>query len=124
MVTDVNDSSAGRSVGRVKIRTPDLMLRGMLAVNFALFVLTFIPAFSGIGPGSEPGLADRLWGRVRLDGWRVDVVWVCLSTAAVCVGGLRSAQTPGPRATTTILCRVWLVCFGFYFNYIFVHMLG
>jgi len=102
----------------------DLILRGVLVVNFALFVLTFIQSFSGIGPGSEPGLADRWWGKVRFDGWRADVVWVCASTPVVFVGGLRSAQTPGPRATTTILCRVWLVCFGFYLNYILVHMFG
>src|SRR5262245_5005393 len=122
MVTDVNDSSAGRLVGRVKMETADRILGGVLVVNFTLFVLTFIPAFSGIGPGSEPGLADRLWGRIRFGGWRADVVWMCLSTVVVCVGGLRSAQ--GPRTVTTILCRVWLVCFGFYFDYILVHMFG
>ena len=41
-------------------------LRGLLAMDFALFVLTFIPAFSGIGP--EPGLADRLLGNYRFGG--------------------------------------------------------
>ena len=92
-------------------------------MNFVLLVLSFIPAFSGYGP--EPGVADRLWDAYRLDGFRADVVWMCLSTAfvlCVCllraylvivVGGPRWTKERGARRTTSILCWVWLGCFVF-----------
>ncbi len=53
----------------LRVRIFGWILRGSLAVDFALCVLTFIPAFSGIG--REPGLADRLLGNYRFGGWRL-----------------------------------------------------
>ena len=58
----------------------------MLSVDFVLFVLTFIPAFSGIG--SEPGLADRILGNYRFGGWRADVAWMCASSVFIVAVGL------------------------------------
>jgi hypothetical protein len=114
---------AERSVSDAEMNASDWVLRGILAVNFLLLVLSFIPAFSGYGP--EPGMADRLWGNYRLDGWRADVVWMCLSTVwiiCVCllrafvvivVGGRRWTGKRGSRRATSILCWVWVACFLF-----------
>jgi hypothetical protein len=100
----------------------DWTLRGILAVNFVLLVLTFVPAFSGIGP--EPGLADRLWGNVRLGGWRADVAWMFVSSLFVFARGLRWPREPGARRATAILCWGWLPCFVVYLRYTVIHMFG
>jgi hypothetical protein len=98
------------------------ILRGLVAVDFALFVLTFFPAFSGIGGG--PGLADRLFGDYRFGGWRADVVWMCASsvfiffTGLVWVGKNRSA-----RITFVAWC-LWIGCFPLFLFYIVIHMFG
>ena len=94
----------------------------MLAVNFVLFILSFIPAISGIGP--KPGLFDRLWGNYRLAGWRADVVWMCVSTMFIVGGGIRWIARRGSVNPTAILCFVWLVCFYFYASYVVHHMFG
>ena len=104
------------------MRATDWVLRGVLAVNFILLILSFIPTFSGIG--SEPGLADRLWGNLRLAGWRADVVWMCVSTLLIFAGGLRWTRERGARRTTSILCWAWIPCFFGYLGYALVHMFG
>ena len=113
---------AARSARRLQMSATDWVLRGVPAVNFTLFLLSFIPAFSGIGP--EPGVADRLWGNYRLAGWRADVVWMCASTVIIGTGSLRSTSERGPRRMTSIICRVWLACFVVYLSYTLLHMLG
>ena len=99
----------------------------IIAVNFILFVLTFIPAFSGIGAG--PGLADRLWGDYRFGGWRADIVWVVTSTAGILILALAysqstSAKGAGARKLVLATCAVWLVCFLAYARYVLMHMMG
>ncbi len=98
-----------------------------IALNFILFVLTFIPAFSGIG--EQPGLADRLWGGYRSGGWRADVVWVFTSTIAIVIFGLAipdSTSEKGTRQRKVIVTAsaVWLCCFVVYVGYVLVHMMG
>jgi len=118
-----------------RMSTFDLFVRGILVVNFALLVLSFVPAFSGTG--REPGAADRLLGDYRLDGWRADLVWMWLSTAwifCVCilraylvivVGGPSWPRARGARRTTSVLCWAWLACFVFlYVPYTFAYMFG
>lgn len=91
--------------------TLDRILRGLLAVNFALFILSFIPAF-------------RLWSLPALDGWRLDFVWVCASTVFVVVASIPFIAVGGVTEIkerryhrTAILCLVWIGCFLFYFVY-------
>jgi len=106
----------------LSVRVLGRILLSVLAVNFALFILSFIPQFSGIG--SEPGLFDRLWGNYRLAGWRADVVWICASTIFIIVGGIAPMRGRGFDKTTAILCWVWLACFFFYLRYTLSHMFG
>ncbi len=98
------------------------ILRGLLAVDYVLFVLTFIPAFSGIGP--EPGLADRLLGNYRFGGWRADVVWMCASSAFIIGTGFPWIKHNRSAKTTRISWFLWLACFPFYLFYIILHMFG
>jgi hypothetical protein len=98
------------------------ILRGLLAVDFALFVLSFIPAFSGIGP--EPGITDRLLGNYRFGGWRADVVWMCASSVFIIVIGLRWIRENRSANITRIAWLLWLACFPIYLIYTVIHMFG
>jgi hypothetical protein len=103
------------------------LIGAIIAVNFILFVLTFVPAFSGMGAG--PGLADRLWDDYRFRGWRADIVWVVASTAGIVILALTyclATSDKGTRARKLVLasCAVWLVCFLVYANYVLTHMMG
>lgn len=98
------------------------ILRGLLAVDFVLFVLTFIPAFSGIGP--EAGLADRLLGNYRFGGWRADIVWMCASSVLIIATGLPRIRENRSAKVTRIAWCLWLTCFPFYLFYIVLHMFG
>jgi hypothetical protein len=67
----------------------------VIAVNFALFMLTFVPAFSGIG--QQPGLADRLLDNYRVAGWRADIVWVITSSAVLLFFAVTYTASPSAR---------------------------
>ena len=97
----------------------DRTLRGVLAINFALFVLTFIPAFDGI---------YRLWRNKTLDNFNPTFVWVCASTVFVVIASTPFIVVGGVTETkerhyhkTAIFCLVWLACFLFYFGYMWLH---
>ncbi len=103
------------------------VLCAVIAVNFVLFVLTFVPAFSGIG--SQIGIADRLWDNYRVDGWRADIVWVVTSSVvllllAVAYAASPSARRSGAYKLVITSCIVWLGCFVVYVRYVFIHMMG
>ena len=98
------------------------ILRGLLAVDFALFVLAFVPAFSGIGP--EPGVADRLWGNYRFGGWRADVVWMCASSVFIIVAGFPWIKQSRSAKITRFAWFLWLGCFPVYLCYTVIHMFG
>jgi hypothetical protein len=112
-----------KAVDPLRMRALDWIIRGLLAADGLLFILTFIPAFSGIGNGG-PGLADRIWGHDPSGGWRGEVVWMCLSTVVILVGGLRPTAEPGAERTTSNLCWAWLACFVVYLGYVVMHMFG
>jgi len=105
-----------------KMRAADWFVRGLLAFDAVLLVLTVVPPFSGIW--SEPGLASSLLGddRFRAAGFRADVVWMFWSTVVICVAGLRPTVESGAERTTSNLCWKWLLCFFFYLCYVVLHM--
>jgi hypothetical protein len=115
-------TAGGAGVDRSRMGVADWLLRGLLVVNFTLFALTFIPAFSGIGP--KAGVADRWWGDYRFDGWRADVLWMCLSSVVIFAGAFRWTAAPGAWRRTSNLCRIWLACFVVYVGYVVIHMFG
>lgn len=101
----------------------DRIVRGVLVINFLLFILSFIPAWSGIGQ-RQPGFSDRLWGAHLLYGWSADFLWVCASTLFIAVASIPFVAIGGVIAIkdrsyhkTAIFCLVWLGCFLFYLGY-------
>lgn len=109
-----------KAVDPLRMRPMDWIIRSLLAVDVALLILTIIPASSGMDP--MPWLVDRLWGKERYGGFRADVVWMCVSTIVILVGGLRPTIEPGAERTTSNLCWGWLGCFFAYLCYIVTHM--
>lgn len=110
-MSDQNLNGDTRPPGMIVL---DLILRSVLAVNFLLFFLSFIPAYQR---WPNPAKLD-------LGGFRIDFVWVCISTLFIVVasipffvvGGI--AQTKQARfRRTAILCLLWLVCFLIYLGY-------
>ena len=59
----------------------DFLLRAGVSVNLLLIALTWWPRFSG--SETRIGLADQLFGQLRIGGFRIDVVWLVLSSAAL-----------------------------------------
>lgn len=106
----------------MQARLIDWSLRGIVVVNAALLALLFVPAFSGVG--AAPGMADRLWGDVRLGGWRADVVWVAASSVFVAIAAFTLPDTDAISRTTRRFCRAWLVGVLVYLGYAVVHMFG
>lgn len=103
-----------------QLRAIDFVVRSMIAIDLALLILTFIPAFFGTGPA--PGLADRWWGRYRIGFWKIDVVWMCVTSIGILVGGLRPTVERGSERTTSKLALAWIPCFFVYVGYIVMHM--
>lgn len=103
-----------------QLRVIDFIVRGIMAINLAVLILTVIPTFPGMGPA--PGLAERLWGTYRIGFWRIDVVWMCVSTIGILVGGLRPTVERGSERTTSNLALAWIPCFFLYICYIVMHM--
>ena len=59
----------------------DFILRAGVIVNLLLISLTWWPRFSG--SEQQVGLADDLFGQFRVGGFRIDVVWLVISSAAL-----------------------------------------
>src|SRR4051812_41120029 len=106
-----------------RVTTRDWFFRGLVVVNLTLLVLIFVPTFSGIG-SNAPGLADRVGGKIRLAGWRADVVWVCVSTMCILLAAVGPASERGISRLTSVLCRLWIGCFVVYGSYVLLHMFG
>ncbi len=111
----------------ITMTTLGRLIVAIIAINLILFALTFNPAFSGIGVA--PGLADRLLGNYRVDGWRADIVWMFASTAVIFFLGLRYLyRISGDRSRVDRIvlssCVAWLVCFVVYASYVLMHMMG
>lgn len=98
------------------LRRIALLLRVMIGVNFFRFALSFFPWFEGTA--DQPGMADRLFGDVRIDGWRLDICWLVGSSFFVFVGLLllipKGWKEPAVRVTA-YLFAAWMVAFFVYF---------
>jgi hypothetical protein len=57
------------------------VLRVVIALNFIRFALSFLPWFEGTA--TQPGLADEVFGRYRIGGFRADFVWLIVSTVVI-----------------------------------------
>ena len=64
----------------------DSLLRGVASVNLVLVAVSWSRWFSG--DAYHLGMVDRLLGWLRLCGFRIDVVWLVLTTAILGVAFL------------------------------------
>jgi hypothetical protein len=83
--------------------------------NVVLIALSFTPWFGGTA--KAPGLADTLFGSIRLGGFRADIVWLFFSSIALFFAGISAAVTARQNRRArrvAILCGVEVFSFAFY----------
>lgn len=89
-----------------------LVLRVVIALNFVLIILSFFPWFEGTE--QKPGVADEIFGRYRLGGFRADFVWLTVSTVVIffCLRSiLRISKTNTRMKLDLCLHIAWIVAF-------------
>jgi len=57
---------------------PEMLLRGVIVLNLILVALSWWPWFEGTA--EKQGEVDQLLGAFRMGGFRVDCVWLVIST--------------------------------------------
>lgn len=92
-------------------------IRGIVLFNLAIVATSWSRWFSG--DASHVGVVDRVLGNLRLGGFRVDVVWLVLSTGLLAVAflyfvsqGIRSREARMNAAFC--LCGVVAFCLFIY----------
>jgi hypothetical protein len=89
-----------------------LVLRVVIALNFIRFALSFLPWFEGTA--AQPGLADEVFGRYRVGGFRADFVWLVASTAVILCFipyVLRKSKSSPKMKVDSYLCVAWIIAF-------------
>jgi hypothetical protein len=96
-----------------------VLLRALLGVNFTRFALSFSDRFEGTG--KTAGWIDHALATNRMAGFRLDFVWLVLSTPIILfIANHLFAQSRGrPEAIRStridlFLSVVWLFAFLFY----------
>jgi hypothetical protein len=82
-MTPETTSAPASQVARSRRST---VLRGLVVFNVALVATSWSRWFSG--DADHVGMVDRVLGHLRLGGFRVDVVWLVLSTAMLGLASL------------------------------------
>src|SRR5579862_744101 len=89
------------------MRYPRYFALVVAVANLLLIALSFTPWFGGTA--KAPGLADTLFGSIRLGGFRADFVWLFFSTILLFFSGIVTAVTDrGNRLArrVAVLCGV------------------
>lgn len=92
-----------------------LILRTTVLFNLILIGLAWSPWFEG--NDREIGFADKLFGGLRLGGWRADVVWLFLSSFLLLFPLLyffERAKESGAAKVNVIFCLAGIVGFCFF----------
>jgi len=90
------------------------IIRPIVAVNFVRFLLAFIPSFEGTE--KSVGMADRIFAW-RISGFRVDFVWLIVSTLFIFMAGIyfiSRFKEDHTAKVDAILCAIWVVAFLIY----------
>jgi hypothetical protein len=96
-------------------RTGSYLLRGVLAIDFVRFSLSFSPWFEG--SETQAGEADRLFGIYRFSGFRADFVWLAISTLVIFFSMLLSLSNFRRDLSAKVnsyLCLAWIGAFIIY----------
>jgi len=89
-------------------------LRIVLAFNFVRFALSFVPRFEGTA--EAPGLADRIF-RFSVAGFRIDFVWLIVSTVLIAVALvvlLTDRETRSETVNDSVFSLFWIMAFLVY----------
>jgi hypothetical protein len=95
--------------GNERVRLVYLIARVVCVVNLALIGLLLLPWFGGTS--KKPGLADTLFGAIRLGGFRGDFVW--LAVTSILVVTIPAAIKSSSARITAGLCLVEMIAFAF-----------
>ena len=99
--------------GRTGLRSYSLLLRFVLVLNYLRFALSFSKRFEGTA--DSPGLADQIFA-FHVGGFRVDIVWLLVSTIFVVIGliGIWGDSKRRLYITDAGLCLLWMVALVIY----------
>jgi hypothetical protein len=99
----------GRGSGQSKLASAINLscFRFVVAIDLVLVVLSFLPGFEG--SAGRIGVADKLFGRFGLGGFRIDFVWLATSTALLVLLLILHARTTSLHFLDRRLDRVLAV---------------
>jgi hypothetical protein len=92
-----------------------ILFRITVALNFFRFALSFWPRFEGTD--ADGGIADRLFNPFHHSGFRIDFVWLVISTFVVClvtVLSMASIQKERRARINAVLGLSWMIAFAVY----------
>ena len=111
----MNTVSAKQVVQQRKSRTITVILRTVLIVNFLRLALSFSSRFEG--SERTVGWIDRALGNSRVGGFRIDFLWLVLSTIAILVATVyffTNSKAERPVKLDFALSIAWLFAFAIY----------
>lgn len=83
MNSQAPEPSRTPSRSQIACATARWCLRSVIGLNLTLVLLSFSRTFEGTPEKS--GVADQLFGRFELGGFRIDFVWLAASTAILAI---------------------------------------
>jgi hypothetical protein len=92
-----------------------ILFRIVVGLNFIRFALSFSPAFEGTGEIN--GIADRLFNPNHHFGFRLDFVWLVISTVAIVLATvvfIRGIEKDRRARINVILGLTWSIAFAVY----------
>ena len=95
----------------------DFLVRACVIVNLVLILLTWWPRFSG--SENQAGLADQVFGQFRIGGFRIDLVWIVLSSAVLFFASFHFFNSSGERKATFlngVFCVAGVLAFIVYIH--------
>ena len=90
----------------------------VVAISFVILALSFTEWYEG---NEHAGVADHLFGAIRVLGWRGDVVFLLLTAGfalLMLITSMREWQIEKRAKRTALLSAAWLVGYIFYLNHL------
>ena len=105
MTSSEYPDQTARETGSIDLSS--VFLRLVVAINLLRFVLSFFPSFEGTA--DSEGWLDSLLNPYRIDGFRIDLVWLVFSTVIIFLAGFHFLRR---RAIfDAVLCFGWTLAF-------------
>jgi hypothetical protein len=107
--------TSSTEVQQSKISLGTLVVWVVSIVNLSLIWVSWTPWFGGTA--QHAGMADKLFGQMRLAGFRADIVWLCVSTGVLFLVGwffILQARTSRSARINAALCVAEVLSFALY----------